>query len=60
MYHPNLTTALMDSFSIILRDRLLEHLATDKEGLGETGQQERYSAHPQVPLPLCHCSTLYN
>ena len=40
----------MDSFSFILRDRLSEHLATDEEGLGETGQQERYSAHPQVPL----------
>jgi len=36
-----------DQTSLKPRDRLLEHLATDEEGLGETGQQERYSAHPQ-------------
>ena len=37
-------------YLIVLRDRLLDHLATDEEGGGggEEAHHQRYSAHPQV------------
>ena len=43
MCHPTRPMYLIDVF---LRDRLLDHLATE-EG-GEDAPHQRYSAHPQV------------
>ena len=40
----------------VLRDRLLEHLATDEEGGGEDVHHQRYSAHPQVSQIIYVCS----
>ena len=40
----------------VLRDRLLEHLATDEEGGGEDVHHQRYSAHPQVSEALSNLS----